>query len=519
MKKYQLSLALLLFGSGFIATPVCGKDAVTTVATKSPIALYFEKIKQDPLQLSMFLAGFPKGGDLHNHFAGATYAENLIKYGKDANFCVNPQTFMLSTDTCPDKQQLAQASLFPDFYRSIVANWSMNEFIPGPQSSEGHFFATFGKFYPLVIKYPAQVLTEVVARAGAEHIDYLELMVGAADLNLLDQDGDLTATLAKKVGWDSNFAALRTKLLQQGLLQIVQKIPKQLDAMEAGMHKQLRCGTVNADPGCHVVVRYQYFALREMPPEQVFAALLTGFEAAKLDPRLVGINIVMAEDGPTAIKDYTLHMQMINFLHKLYPQVHISLHAGELATASVPPENLRNHIRQAVEIGNAERIGHGVDIAHETNAQQLLQEMAAKQVMVEINLGSNAAILGVEGDKHPLPLYLRYHVPVALSTDDEGVLRTDLTREYQRAVLTYKLDYATLKMLSRNSLTYSFLPGASLWQQANSTMPVENCQRDQLGALKPSIGCQQFLAHSEKATLQWQLEKQFTEFEKAFVRS
>ena len=50
----------------------------------------------------------------------------------------------------------------------------------------------------------------------------------------------------------------------------------------------------------------------------------------------------------------------------------------------------------------------------------LMKEMAARNVMVEINLTSNDQILGVSGDDHPLPIYMKYGVPVAISSDDEG---------------------------------------------------------------------------------------------------
>jgi adenosine deaminase len=48
------------------------------------------------------------------------------------------------------------------------------------------------------------------------------------------------------------------------------------------------------------------------------------------------------------------------------------------------------------------------------------------------------------------------HEPVALSTDDPGIERIDLTHEYVRAVETYGLSYADLKEMVRNSLEYSF---------------------------------------------------------------
>lgn len=470
---------------------------------------YFEKIKKDPLQLYMFLLNFPKGGDLHNHFAGATYAENLILYGKDDDFCVNLENFSLfTTSQCPQAHQLSQAANNPNFYRSLIDNWSMNEFVPGGQSGEAHFFATFEKFYPVSSKHPIHILSEIKARVGAEHIKYLELMANATDLSLDDKN------LTKSLAWQTDLAKMRTDLLQKPeFTQLVEQIPKRLDVIEKEVKNQLHCDTANPDPGCQVKVRYQYFALRELPPEKVFAALLTGFELAKKDPRFVGVNIVMPEDGPTSMKDYDLHMQMFKYLHTIYPNVHISLHAGELAPASVPPEKMQDHIRKAIEIGQAERIGHGVAIAYENNAQQLLKDMAAKQIMVEINLTSNLAILGIEGAKHPLQLYLQSQVPVALSTDDEGVLRTNLTHEYERAVQTYNLDYPTLKILSRNSLTYSFLPGKSLWQNSNSTKAVSQCEHDVLGGDNSSPDCQVFISTNEKAKMQWQLEGEFRKFE------
>lgn len=107
----------------------------------------------------------------------------------------------------------------------------------------------------------------------------------------------------------------------------------------------------------------------------------------------------------------------------------------------------------------------------------------------------------------------RFLLAAALSTDDEGVLRTYLTREYQRAVRDYHLPYPILKMLVGNSLTYSFLPGANLWQKANSQEPVTACAKDILGTTNPSPTCQIFLKSSQKAQLQWQLEDQFQHFE------
>ena len=172
----------------------------------------------------------------------------------------------------------------------------------------------------------------------------------------------------------------------------------------------------------------------------------------------------MPEDGYVSMNDYALHMKMVAFLHAAYPKVHISLHAGELAPGLVPYEGLCCHIRLAVEEAHAERIGHGVDVMYEDRPHELLKEMAAKHVMVEINLTSNDVILGISGKDHPFPIYRQFGVPVALSTDDEGVSRIDLTHEYVRAVETYSLSYVDLKQMVRTGIEHSFLPGESLWR-------------------------------------------------------
>jgi adenosine deaminase len=262
--------------------------------------------------------------------------------------------------------------------------------------------------------------------------------------------------------------------------------------------------------------------LRGHPPQQVFAQTLLGFETVEKsieerDPGFVGINFVMPEDGLISMRDYTLHMKIVGYLHSIYPRVHIALHAGELTIGMVPPEGLRFHIRQAVKLAHAERIGHGVDVMDEDNAEALLREMAEGHVMVEINLTSNDEILGVSGDRHPFPIYRAAHVPVALSTDDEGVSRIDLTHEYQRAALDYHLSYEDLKQLARTGMEHSFLPGDSLWAEEDVfSLPAAACRGQVLGGDAPAPGCRKFLDASQKAAAQWELERRFRAFEAKF---
>jgi len=88
---------------------------------------------------------------------------------------------------------------------------------------------------------------------------------------------------------------------------------------------------------------------------------------------------------------------------------------------------------------------------------------------------------------------------VALSTDDEGVSRIDITREYVRAALDYHLSYQDLKQLARTGMEHSFLPGESLWAAPDVfTIPAAACKAQPLGADKPSADCKSFLDGSGK---------------------
>ncbi len=214
------------------------------------------------------------------------------------------------------------------------------------------------------------------------------------------------------------------------------------------------------------------------------------------------------------MQNFAVQMQMLQFLRPMYPKAHLSLHAGELAPGIVSPDGLSFHIRDSVMVAQANRIGHGVDIAHETDADGLLKEMAKRNVMVEICLTSNDVILGVSGREHPLATYLKYGVPVSLATDDEGVSRSEISREYLRAVQDQNLNYLQLKMMARNSLEYAFISGPSLWSDARKFVPAAQCSTDVAEMKLNSSACRQFIDGSEKAKLQWRLEQEFSDFER-----
>lgn len=476
--------------------------------------------------LRAFLYRMPKGADLHSHLAGAIYAESWIRVAGEDHLCIDTQTLAFSkpmgitksgtpnTDVpaCkPGELPASTAPLDQHLYDRLIDSFSMRTFVPKTaDSGHDHFFDTFNRFGGTSKDHIGEWLDEVATRAAAQNEQYLELMD--------TPDFRQSAALADRIGFNPDFSKYRQELLDGGIRDSIPAIRSNLDRAEANRRQRERCGDANAEPACKVEIRFIYQVIRGLPPTSVFAQLVQGFEAASADPRIVGINLVQPEDSYIVMRDYRVQMQMLNVLHRLYPKVHITLHAGELAFGMVPPDGLSFHVRSAIEQGHAERIGHGVDIMYEERPYELLKEMAAKHIMVEINLTSNDVILNLKGSDHPFMVYRKYGVPVALSTDDEGVSRIDLTHEYVRASETYPLTYLDLKLIVRTSIEHAFLPGASLWQSTTPEKldkPVTACAA-QLGRGIPQGNCAKFIAESEKAQQQWELERRFRAFEASF---
>ncbi len=481
--------------------------------------------KMGPAALRGFLYQMPKGTDLHYHLDGGVYAETFLRDAAQDGLCIDTTALdivkpMAQTRSIPPQPVCGEGRVRADsvtkdqhLYDALIDSLSMRTFVPvSGKSGHDQFFDTFDRFTPVEGSHLGEWLDEIATRAAAQNEQYLEL---------LHTPGQFlqAAAMAEKVGYNPDFAQYRKQLLDAGLHNLVPAVRADLDKGEAQRSELESCGKASASPACEVEIRYIYQVLRAKTPDSVFAQILLGFELASVDPRVVGINLVQPEDGYVAMTDYRLHMQMIDALHTLYPKVHITLHAGEIALGLVPPEGLKFHIREAIDVGHAERIGHGVDVMDEDHPYELLKEMAAKRIMVEINLTSNDVILNVKGGDHPLTIYRKYGVPVALSTDDEGVSRIDLTHEYVRAVDTYHFTYPELKNMVRTGLEHDFLPGQSLWVTPKSgdsfTQPVAACA-SQLGKDEPSGKCVEFLKGSEKARQQFELERRFKVFEARF---
>ena len=453
--------------SSWPVRPVALAFALALAACQSPppagpgaapdhTALLFEDLKASPAVLQAFLRAMPKGGDLHSHLSGAVYAESYVQWAIEDGLCVHRERLVLLD--CPATPEAANGAMTSvadavrdrGFYGRLVDALSTRNYRLYGRSGHDQFFATFAAFGAAARGRSGEMLAEAMRRAGAQNILYLELMASPGM-------GE-AAALAADLDWDDDLARLRARLEDASLDAIAAAVRAGLGEVEREARALLGCETPVPDPGCGVTVRLLAQALRTLPASQVFAQLVFGFRLAHADERVVGINLVAPEDDPVGLRDYTRHMRAVAFASREAPNAGIALHAGELTLGLVPPEALRFHIREAVEIAGAHRIGHGTDVLYEDDPRALLELLARRDVLVEVNLTSSDVILGVTGDAHPFPVYRAAGVPTALSTDDEGVSRIDLTHEYVRAALTYDLSWADIVELSRNSLRYAFLP-------------------------------------------------------------
>jgi adenosine deaminase len=472
-------------------------------------ARYFESVRKSPPQMLAFLRRMPKGADLHTHLSGAVYAESYIQWAADKGLCVHQATAALSQPPCDQGSgqiPVSTALSNQGLYRKLIDAWSMRYWPYSGVNAHEQFFDSFGKFGAATSGQSGKMLAEVTSRAARGRVLYLEIM--------LTPDGPASSLIGQKVGWDGDLNGTLNKLRGSGIAAAAEAGVKAIRDAEEEKDKILKCGTSQADAGCSVTIRYVAQVSRAAALGSVFAQMVTGFALANdPDSKVVALNLVQPEDWLLSMQNFSVQMKMLGFLRPLYPKAHLTLHAGELAPGMVPPEGLTFHIRESVMKGHAERIGHGVAVMNEEDPYGLLREMARRNVMVEICLTSNDAILGVRKEQHPLATYLQYGVPVALATDDEGVSRSEISREYLKAAEEHGLGYGRLKAMARNSLQYAFLPGASLWADARRFIPTAQCARDIPVRGATSKDCKQFTAASEKARLQWKLEEEFKSFE------
>ncbi len=430
---------------------------------------YLEKIRNNEALLTAFFQQMPKGGDLHHHFSGSIYAEPLLERAIKEDFYLNLETMQVvkakpSNGNWETFSSLKNKGQLAFYHQQVMQTWSAKDYNGVSVPSDDLFFDSFDKFFPVIDGHFVEGLLELKERALSENVSYIETQLSIIPCDMkVDNLSYFNSKLRQAASQKDEKAVLKflddlCKLIQQ---RDVKKYAEDFNTnFIAKLHKDLK---IDDD---RFTMRYQNFVLRFMEPVDLFKNLVIAFISANESKLVAGVNIVSPEHGENSMKDYWLHMVMFKYCHSRFPDVKYTLHAGELTLGLVQPEDLTWHINSAIYTAGANRIGHGVDIAYEANSYDLLRYMSKNNIPIEINLASNEFILKIKEGRHPFTLYKEFNVPIVISTDDAGILRTNMTEQYVLLAKRYSdVSYSTIKQYVYNSINYSFIQDAAVKKQ------------------------------------------------------
>jgi adenosine deaminase len=408
-------------------------NAASTVSNRSArINSWFESCKSSEQELIAFLHKMPKGADLHNHPSGAIDAEDVIRLAAEQGLYYDRDNRRFTAElptgpywspgdfTDPTKTQVNPA------YSEVMNDLTMRTVdTEANRDAEGrighdHFFDYFTAIHEVDI--PKDMLIEKLIReAVSQRIAYLELMT--------------TYNTPEDV-------------------QRIEELKEQVLA-----EAQEEDGVV-----WHLEINYIASLSRTVPLDQ-FEAQLANATAKYYTPdlKVAGITILAPEDNPIALRDYDAQMDLIDAAYAKSLEEHpdnplrFSLHAGELTLENAPYSVLSTRLSDTLERGHAVRVDHGAAIAWDNEVYELLTRMREENIGVTVCLTSNEGILDEDAFRSQFALYRSHDVPVSLATDDEGIVRTNLTAEYAKAVQWFDLSYPELRELAQTGIRISLL--------------------------------------------------------------
>ena len=131
----------------------------------------------------------------------------------------------------------------------------------------------------------------------------------------------------------------------------------------------------------------------------------------------------------------------------------VTIHSGEAPHPKAP-----RWVMDAVEVLQADRIGHGLQIINDPNVMKQIKE---RDVVLELCPTSNMLTNAVSDLKnHPLKKLFEAGVPVTINTDDPGIFNTNLNREYRIANEVLGMSFADLEACAQRAAERSFIDKA-----------------------------------------------------------
>ena len=158
------------------------------------------------------------------------------------------------------------------------------------------------------------MLAEVAARAAAERVSYLELM--------LTPNGAAPIARGRAAGWDADLGRFRDKLLAA-------RASRRPSPRRAGGSTSPRRGSGSccaaarrdADAGARSPSATSRRSGGRACRSRCSRRCWPGSRSRRRTRASSAFNLVQPEDDPTAVRDFSLHMRMIDFLHGKYPHV------------------------------------------------------------------------------------------------------------------------------------------------------------------------------------------------------
>lgn len=392
--------------------------------------LRIEELRRSPdaSDLYRLLWALPKGGDLHNHLTLSLRPEALFEKATDARRpAYVPFYARMRYLGCPDSvQPFLSFHTIPQWAVKRMSECAQGEYTPlekltgeqkaawlsamkmdQPQEGREEFFeALVARRQPMArnLDLLFNVVAEHLKERAAEGLRYLETQFVPVN----GQDGE-----GRPIPLERGVGMTRALLAREDIRRL------------------------------NLAVRFQFILIRFNPEAE--RSMEAGYEFVSRNRDLwVGVNFAGREDNDKGHAGRFL--ETVRKLRRTYPDVHLSLHAGETTAPG-------RQVRDTLLLG-AERIGHGINLLSDPDT---LLWMRGGRVLVETSLISNR-LLQYTPDlaAHPFPELLRTGVPVCLNTDDPGAWDSNFTDEYFTAVKTYNLTWNEIVELGRMSLRHSF---------------------------------------------------------------
>ncbi len=226
------------------------------------------------------------------------------------------------------------------------------------------------------------------------------------------------------------------ELFQQNGLSLTQVVSSVLRGFESG------------SDGKEITVKAILCAMRSTTRSLEIAEVAATFAGQGV----VGFDIA----GPEINFPPRLHKEAFNLAHE--HNVAITIHAGEAAGAE--------YIEEALQIGHASRIGHGISIRDDIFVEKskltlgsIASLLVRNNISLEICPTSNihTGIVEVMED-HPVNTLLEAGFQVTVNTDNRLMSSTSLTNEFLQCRNAFDWGWKEISEITSNAISHSFLP-------------------------------------------------------------